>query len=426
MFGTRAERSWIALAGAVALLAWAGPAAHADDPPELATWKRNTTGLTGYNGLPADVQKVRYSAGNVYITCSSIPDYSIGPWPGNPNTPTNQAYVMRFPRSPVENTGTKTSTPLGPIGLWINGLAIFNALDAHSYNNQNIWHQNAVVVEAVSFDGCLGHPAPGGAYHNHQNVSCLYGANPEKHSQLLGFAFDGFPVYGPYAYANSDGSGGIIRVRSSYAKRNITKRHSLPDGTALAPSQYGPDVSTTYPVGYYVEDFEYTAGSGDLDVYNGRFAVTPEYPTGIYAYYTTVDAGGVSVYPYHVGPQYYGLVASDDLTTHAHVTIGESVTTYDPLLGVGGAPLDGVALRQSRPNPASARSTITFTLAQPAHVRLELFDVAGRAVLRLVDEARPAGTQSVTFDSRALDAGVYYYRLRAGARSETRHLLVTH
>ena len=52
--------------------------------PVLSTWKLNTTGLTGYNGLPADVQRLRYSTGSVYVNASCIPDYSIGPWPGNP------------------------------------------------------------------------------------------------------------------------------------------------------------------------------------------------------------------------------------------------------------------------------------------------------------------------------------------------------
>ena len=39
------------------------------DPPELVSWDRNTTGLTGYNNLPANVQLVRYSATNVYVSC---------------------------------------------------------------------------------------------------------------------------------------------------------------------------------------------------------------------------------------------------------------------------------------------------------------------------------------------------------------------
>src|SRR5438132_241791 len=127
------------------------------DSPELYSWQLNTTNAVGYKNLSADVQQVRYSDNYVYVNSTGIPSYSIGPWPGNPNTASNQNYVFKIPRHPAQNTGTKTSTPLGNIGVWKNGVPMFNALDAMSYQNQNIWHQNAIYVEAVSFDSCLGH-----------------------------------------------------------------------------------------------------------------------------------------------------------------------------------------------------------------------------------------------------------------------------
>lgn len=410
----------------LAALAAAGGAAPARAwTPELTSWLLNTTGITGYGGLPANVQRIRYSASNVYIDCSSIPEYSIGPWPGNPNVPANKAFTLRFPRSPVENTGTKTSTPLGPIGAWTNGVAIFNALDAHSYNNQNIWHQNANVVEAVSFDECLGHPAPDGTYHHHQNATCVYNVVPGDPSPVVGYAFDGFPVYGPYAHANADGTGDVVRIRSSYRLRAITTRTTLPDGTVLTPSQYGPAVSAQYPLGYYIEDYEYVAGLGDLDSYNGRFAKTPAYPDGIYGYYVTIDSTGASAYPYSVGPSYYGVVATDDISAHGHVTIAESVTEFSTT-GVTPKPsgATGVQLEPSRPNPAAARTTIPFSLATPGHVKLTVYDVAGRPVLPLIDGMRPAGAQSVAVDSARLGAGVFFYEMTAGGATVTQRLLV--
>ena len=122
---TRNSRARAVALGLFALSLGSAPAwpAHAAAPPELASWKLNLTGATGYGGLPANVQQVRYSTGSVYINCSSIPSYSIGPWPMNPNTPTNQNFLLRIPRTPVENTGAKTSTPLGPVGSWTNGVA---------------------------------------------------------------------------------------------------------------------------------------------------------------------------------------------------------------------------------------------------------------------------------------------------------------
>lgn len=322
------------------------------DPPELASWLLNTTGATGYGGLPANVQQVRYSAGSVYLNASGIPAYTIGPWPMNPNIPSNQSYLFKIPRTPVVNPGTKTATPLGAIGAWITGVPVYNPLDARSYNNQNIWHQNAITVEAPSFDSCLGHPAPGGRYHHHQNPTCEYVTDPAQHSGILGYAFDGYPIYGPYAYANGDGTGGVTRMRSSYRARNITVRQTLPDGTVLTPAQYGPPVSSTYPLGYYVEDFEYVAGLGDLDTYNGRFAVTPQYPAGIYAYHVTLGASGASAYPYSIGPSYNGIVATENITSMGHVTISEAVTTYTPTPVPGVVP-DTLALTKLSPGSIS-------------------------------------------------------------------------
>ena len=304
-------------------------ATTAISPPTLSSWKLNRVGLTGYNGITANVQQVRYSNDYVYVNSTSIPTYSIGPWTANPNIPTNQNFLFKIPRNPVTQTGTHTPTPLGAIAFWTDGVAIFNALDGFSYNNQNIWHQDAVVNEGISFDTCKGHPAPMGSYHHHQNPKCLYNITPTQHSPIVGYAYDGYPIYGAYAYANTDGTGGIKRMTSSYRLRNITDRTVLPNGTVLQPSQYGPSLATK-ALGTYVEDYEYVAGLGDLDQYNGRFAVTPEYPGGIYAYYVTIYPDGSSAYPYYIGPSYYGIVAMENITGRGHVTISEPVTNYLP------------------------------------------------------------------------------------------------
>src|SRR5438874_3801682 len=111
--------------------------------PVLSSWILNTSGATGYGGLPSNIQKVQYSDNNVYVSCSCIPGYDIGPWPGNPNTPKNQNFEFQITRSPKPNTGTLTATPLGHIGVWSNGVSIFNAKDARSYNNGGVWNQNA-------------------------------------------------------------------------------------------------------------------------------------------------------------------------------------------------------------------------------------------------------------------------------------------
>jgi hypothetical protein len=54
-----------------------------------------------------------------------------------------------------------------------------------------------------------------------------------------------------------------------------------------APDAGRPANTTIFPMGTFTQDYEYVAGSGDLDECNGRFGVTPEFPNGIYHYYIT-------------------------------------------------------------------------------------------------------------------------------------------
>lgn len=324
-------------------------AAHVSDP-SINQWLINTTGTKGHSPsaainatvsqIDANVRTVAYNASSVYVRASDIPSHAVGPFPGNPATPTDRNWTVRIPRSPTVQTGTKSTVAMGPIGVMVNGVAFFDARDAQSYNNQNVWHQNANVFEASSFDGGPGHPAPDrtnmstGTYHYHQAPLALLneidpGNTGQHHSPLLGFAFDGFPIYGPYGFANADGTGGVDRIISGYQLRSITLRTTLPNGTALSPAQYGPAVGTQYPLGAYVEDYAWSAGAGDLDQYNGRFSVTPEYPQGIYAYFVTLDAAGKAAYPYIIGPQYYGVLATDNLPGST-IVVPADVNFYTP------------------------------------------------------------------------------------------------
>jgi hypothetical protein len=127
--------------------------------------------------------------------------------------------------------------------------------------------------------------------------------NGTDHSPILGWAYDGHPIYGPYATKNYDGSGPLKYMQSSYVKISGISRSN---GPAL----------TDYPAGFFIEDYEYQEGYGDLDEHNGRFAVTPEYPYGVYAYYITVSNNPVTnplspftnrrepIFPYIVGDTY--------------------------------------------------------------------------------------------------------------------------
>ena len=136
-------------------------------------------------------------------------------------------------------------------------------------------------------------------YYVPRNLRNFLGDLGQDHSPILGFAYDGHPIYGPYAVVD----GKKKYIESSYRK--------------LASSRVdGPNISI-YPAGFFIEDFTYVAGTGDLDEHNGRFAPTPEYPNGVYAYYTTVDEIEVNnpnspfnnartpVFPYIIGDTYF-------------------------------------------------------------------------------------------------------------------------
>lgn len=333
--------------GCALLLVLASTSLPAQTTPEITSWKLNKTGVTGYGGFPADIQKVQYSANYVYVSASGIPSYSIGPWAMNPNTPGNQSKIFKFPRNPQPKSGTKTTVGLGTIGVFINGVPMYNGDDGMTYNNNGVWKRNAYVFEGVSFDACAGHADQGKNYHHHIYPSCLQAIEASKHSPIIGFAFDGYPVYGPYAYSNTNGTGTIKRMTPSYQKRTITSRTTLAGSTTvLSTAQQGPVVSAQYPIGSFLQDFEFIQGSGDLDAYNGRFAITPEYPNGIYAYYVTVEADNKTpVYPFIVGLEYYGTPESANLGPNGAKTAPtEAVTEFSGVVATPSASLSVTSL----------------------------------------------------------------------------------
>lgn len=116
------------------------------------------------------------------------------------------------------------------------------------------------------------------------------------HSKILGFANDGYPIYGPYGYSQATNSSSAVqRIVSGYALRNSSYRDF-----------YVANL-TVYPMGIFVQDYEFV-GNGHLDKHNGRYCVTPEYPMGTYAYFMTINSTGQPAYPYVIGTSYYGTI----------------------------------------------------------------------------------------------------------------------
>ena len=386
--------------------------------PVITSWIQNTT-IKGRhymkgNSTPivdntlANVQKVQYSTGSVYISTQGIPAYITGPFlDGNPSQASAQNAIFKFPLSPKKNNGTPSPTTGGNIGLFINGVALFDYRDAVSWQSSTqtlkggpfggmgdqVWNRDAVVAEKAGFDCSKGHPAMGN-YHHHQNPSAfnldkmkisnvcdlysadgLYVIDSTRHAPLIGFAYDGFPIYGAYAHKNVDGTGGITRMKSSFVLRDIKTRATYANGNTVTP---GPDVSAKYPLGYFREDYTYipTAASTPdyLDEHNGRWCITPEYPNGTYAYFCTIDENWNSYYPYCVGPTFYGVKSAMKVQS-----INEATTIYSGSTASKNILPENLTVTVY-PNPASDLIAVQLANAAPQDYQLSLFDIRGRTV----------------------------------------------
>ncbi|HLP56979.1 MAG TPA: YHYH protein [Fluviicola sp.] len=413
--------------------------------PAITSWLINTTNATGShyvsgNGTAitdatlANVQTVQYSTDWVYVSTKGIPTYPTGPFlDGNPSLATSQNAIFKFPLVPVENTDTPTATTMGNIGVFINGVALFDYRDGVSWKNSTnalaggplggqgdgVWNRDAVVAEREGFDCSKGHPAMGN-YHHHQNPSAynldltvisdicdiyasdgLYAINASVHSPLIGFAYDGFPIYGAYGYKNTDGTGGIVRINSGYQLRNITTRTVYADGTDVTD---GPPVNATYPLGLFREDYEFVSHPEPeyLDAHNGRFCVTPEYPNGTYCYFATVDENWNSAYPYAVGPTFYGVKTAAKVNS-----ISETVTTYDPS-SAGVAENVDVSFNVF-PNPSADVVIVQAFSAHNNDVAVELWDMNGRLVQT---QTILQGSTICYFPVADLQSGTYIIHVR--------------
>ncbi len=418
--------------------------------PLITSWKLNTSGATGYKGYTTNVKQVFYSANNVYVKTNDIADYipvAVGPppgvdwWPNNPWFPDSMGYTFKFRLNPTPNTGPAVKPPYGHVGVWVNGVSIYSPLDAKSYKNDTTWFQNAYFWEHLlleTFDSCWGHPNQSFEYHTHQSPACVYDqADSLHHSPIIGFAFDGYPIYGCYAYENTNGTGAIKRMRTSYRLRNITDRTTLPDGTVLPPSRYGPIIDPTAtnispsnqsplgaPLGAYQEDYEYVAGLGDLDYHNGRFCVTPEYPAGTYAYFVTLDSTLTPVFPYALGLSYYGRVYPQDGNlgpNSGYVSITEPVTEYIPSV----SSLEEVQKEfefEVYPNPTADQ--VNFLVKSndfSSDLKGEIYNQSGQLLI----SGDVSTNRNYALNTSELTPGIYFLKISAGTKIFTSKFIVS-
>lgn len=143
--------------------------------------------------------KLSHDEGFLIIESQGYPNHPTAVFPnsGNPNSIEVQNFTFRLPLVP-KLAGSITRLPMGPIGVALNGVVFFNPFEQGGMN----------AVEGYSevwLDSCCGHPQQTGVYHYHKYPSCVkspFADDGKQHSPVVGFAFDGFPVYGPYESAD--------------------------------------------------------------------------------------------------------------------------------------------------------------------------------------------------------------------------------
>lgn len=134
------------------------------------------------------------------IKSNDLPDHPTGIFPiaysdpayffdRNPNSILEQNIILTIPTNP-KLAAQPTCLGMGMIGIALTGVAIFNGLDAQG--------RDAAAHEIQ--DSCNGHPERQGTYHYHNMSPCMKDAAGKegRHSSLVGYAIDGFGIYGQY------------------------------------------------------------------------------------------------------------------------------------------------------------------------------------------------------------------------------------
>ncbi|MEM1012146.1 MAG: YHYH protein [Planctomycetota bacterium] len=275
---------WILSPIAVAASAALAHEGHTHDDPGAAS----PAGVVASMADAPNLVRGEVRDGFRYVWANGVPDHRPGQFPnrGNPHSISEQRYAIRIPfdpaapDGPVHNAADVYSDRGMLFGIALNGV-VFEPGTAMSWSPQGVQRGGRLgdwVYEAIGGSVDLGvdhanaHVQRTGAYHYHGIPTPMI---REDRPTLVGYAADGYPIYGPLGYEDpSDPRSKLVTLKSSW-RLKTDNRPQPPAGPGGTPD------------GRFTADFEYVPHSGDLDRLNGRFAVTPEYPDGVYHYVLT-------------------------------------------------------------------------------------------------------------------------------------------
>jgi len=350
---------------------WWSQVLHCDDSSTPLVDDYNTTGHDGW----ICTLSFETNETHIEIVTNGLPNHDFHSGPGCCASEQDRTWLI--PLEPANNTacnpsassdGCTMAPERGAIAFAVNGVAIYGPEDgpggdavagqegAYEEDRQHVW-----------LGLCHGHSGPGGEFHYHADGNCMHW-HPEgeqtwlnysmessrtvtEHSPIVGFALDGYPIYGFVGWGDD---GEVVEMTSSYR---------LKDGET----------------GYNgIDDYEYVAGMGDLDACNGQWGPTPDYPEGIYHYHSTWynGEGGIG-FPYFI-LCYQGVVeGGDDPCAGFGETWGPGIGP--PPEGCEGGPGGGgqggggqgqststsslIAIPKDRPPPISGAGLALFMVA---------------------------------------------------------------
>lgn len=230
--------------------------------------------------LPSNSVKITMEGEYRLIRANGIPNHEPGQFPNrhNPNIIAPQSYDYKVPLHP-KLAEKPAPFRMQPFGIAVNGV-VFDPFAAEWWNRDpnSGWqyepHGGAI---DLGLDSSNAHVQPNGAYHYHGIPNGLVETLGGKEAKvlLIGWAADGFPIYGPWGYTEAkNAQSPLKKLAASYGIKSSERPAGSPGG------KYD---------GSFVQDYEYIEGKGDLDASNGRFGITPEFPEGTY-YYVLTDA----------------------------------------------------------------------------------------------------------------------------------------
>lgn len=170
-------------------------------------WRDRRGNVSEQDRFVEDNVVITFTNTDLVIRSHNLPNHPTAVFPdvtrsldGNPHYIQEQDQTFYLPLEPRENSQRRAMTGQndrqvmngGPIGVAVNGVVFFDPYDADTV--PALWR----------LDRCCGHPSPQSQYHYHKYPVCVkspWADNGEDHSPLIGFAFDGYPVYGPYESA---------------------------------------------------------------------------------------------------------------------------------------------------------------------------------------------------------------------------------